>query len=143
MLYKDMSVEQKAAHYSRTEKYRKANLDIASAAARKYYHANKEKCAERAKNYRAENKELIQSQQRLKKRARKLEAIEYLGGCCQSCGQKYHPSVYEFHHIDPTEKEKDPSKMLMLSWLRLAAELDKCKLLGANCHRLEHYKDEY
>jgi len=111
----------------------------ARAAALKYYHENKEKCAIKAKEWRAKNKEYVIQKQREDKRKRKLEAISYLGGKCFICGGEFHPAVYEFHHLDPTTKDRDPSKMLQLSWKRLSAELDKCKLLCANCHRLEHH----
>lgn len=117
--------------------------ESAKVAAKKYYHANKEKCYQRHKEWYTNNKEYALEQQRLKKRQKKLWAIEYLGGCCSSCGGTFHPSIYEFHHLDPMTKDRDPSKMLQLSQGRLQKELDKCKLLCANCHRLEHHGESY
>ena len=111
----------------------------ANAVALRYYHGNKEKCAAKAKAWREKNKDYVINKQREDKRKRKLEAIAYLGGKCSICHGDFHPAVYEFHHTDPSTKDRDPSKMLQLSWKRLAAELDKCKLLCANCHRLEHH----
>jgi predicted HNH restriction endonuclease len=108
-----------------------------------YYYKDKEKAADRARKWRDNNKEYKKEYQRRAKRDRKLKAIEYLGGVCSDCNQQFHPAVYEFHHIDPATKDRDPSKMLSLSWERLANELDKCKLLCANCHRLEHHKRNY
>ena len=108
-----------------------------------YYYNNKELCAEKAKAWRDKNKEYIRNKQREDKRLRKLKAVEYMGGKCNLCGNDYHPSVFEFHHLDPEIKDRDPSKMLQLSWDRLQAELDKCVLLCANCHRFTHYKDTY
>lgn len=108
-----------------------------------WYHANKEKAAAKAKNWRSQNKEYVILTQRENKRKRKLEAIEYLGGKCSKCEQTFHPAVYEFHHLDPLTKDRDPSKMLQLSLERLKAELDKCILLCANCHRIEHHGDKY
>ena len=112
-------------------------------AALKYYNANKKQAAIRAKNWRDSNKEYIRTKQREDKRIRKLWAIEYLGGACNSCGQIYHPSVYEFHHKDPSTKDRDPSKMLSLSKEKLQQELDKCVVLCANCHRMEHHGENY
>ncbi len=89
------------------------------------------------------NKEYIRAKQRVYKRERKLKAIEYLGGVCKKCGGTFHPAVYEFHHRDQTLKDRDPSKMLQLSWKRLQEELDKCDLLCANCHRLTHHQENY
>lgn len=91
----------------------------------------------------AKNKEAILEHQRTKKRERKLWAIEYLGGSCKRCELKFHPAVYEFHHLNPLEKDRDPSKMMSLSLERLTKELDKCELLCANCHRLTHHEGEY
>lgn len=141
--YKDMTPEQKAKHYISTEKYRKKNMQQSRDAALKYYYADKERAANKAKDWRSKNKEYIKTKQREDKRKRKLWAIEYLGGVCQECKQTHHPAVYEFHHINPTTKDRDPSKMLSLSLQRLTDELNKCLLLCANCHRLIHHKDSY
>jgi hypothetical protein len=92
----------------------------------------------RAKWY-AENRELLRQKQKLKKRERKLEAIIYLGGKCFKCDQVFHPAVFEFHHRNPDEKDCDPSKVLNRSKEKMLAELDKCDLLCANCHRLTHH----
>lgn len=141
--YKDMSPEQKAKHYERTERYRKKNMEKSNAASKKYYHANKEKCLARHKEWVEQNKEYVLTKQREKKRERKFQAISYLGGVCAACNGDFHPAIYEFHHLDPSTKDRDPSKMLQLSWKRVQAELDKCELLCANCHRLKHHGDKY
>lgn len=141
--HKEMSAEQKARHYVATEKYRKSHQAESNRDANKYYHANKEVCALRAKAYKEANKEHVRTKQREDKRRRKLWAIEFLGGSCSSCGGKFHPAVYEFHHLDPETKDRDPSKMLSLSLSRLEEELKKCTLLCANCHRYTHHGDKY
>lgn len=55
------------------------------------------------------------------------------------CGGVFHHSAFDFHHIDPTTKEKDPGLMMTHSDEVLFKELDKCILLCANCHRIRHY----
>jgi len=79
------------------------------------------------------------AKKRLRKQ-RKLEAIEYLGGKCIDCNIAFkHKSVYEFHHLDPTKKEGNPSDYFRgRSKEALFKELDKCVLLCANCHRVRH-----
>jgi len=114
-----------------------------SEASLKYYYNNIEKCAEKAKKWRLKNKDYIRDKQRESKRKRKLDAIEYLGLVCLDCGGSFHPTIYDFHHRNPIEKDKDPSKLLTLSWKRIIEELDKCDLLCANCHRLRHHKENY
>lgn len=81
-----------------------------------------------------------QARERIRKQ--KQRAIEYLGDICNSCGCMYHPSQYEFHHLDPSIKEKDPASACQMSWENFKKELDKCELLCANCHRLKHYEYE-
>ncbi len=110
--------------------------------AREQYYKNKEKRNIQAKIWRENNKDYVLLKQREDKRRRKLDAIYYLGGKCHTCGCMFHPACFEFHHKDPTTKDRDPSKMLSWSKERLYAELDKCILLCANCHRLEHHKYE-
>lgn len=110
---------------------------------KRHYYSHKENYAKKGAKWRLENKEYITTYQREAKRKRKAEAIEYLGGKCSSCLCTFHPAVYEFHHRDPAEKENHPSKLLGMRKGRLFAELDKCILLCANCHRLEHHKESY
>lgn len=137
--FRDLSPEKKALVYARTERYRKKNPHVYNAAARRYYHANKAVCAERARRWREANKEYRLLWQRQRKRARKLWAIERLGGACKRCRAKVHPAAFEFHHRNPKLKDRDPSKMLQLSLKRLTNELKKCDLLCANCHRVVHF----
>ena len=58
---------------------------------------------------------------------------------CASCGE-YHPSCcMDFHHLDPSIKEKQISKMLSAnSWIKIEEEMSKCVLLCSNCHRKIH-----
>ena len=142
-LYREMTDEEKVAHKARTSRYLKEHPEVARKAALNYYYRNKEKAAEKAKTWREANLAYVKEKQRENKRRRKLEAIEYLGGKCQMCEKHWHPSQYEFHHIDPTTKDRDPSKMLQLSKEKLFTELDKCQLLCANCHRYIHHGSNY
>jgi len=96
--------------------------------ARESYHKNKHKQKETRKIYNRERKQKL-----------KLKAIEYKGGCCQDCGGVFHPAVYDFHHLDPTIKDYNPSASLDRNWDRAKEELDKCILLCANCHRKLHF----
>lgn len=75
-------------------------------------------------------------------RERKIEAIQYKGGECIDCGFKhpeYPADIFEFHHLNPAEKEFVWAKMRLKSWDKITKELDKCVLLCANCHRIRHY----
>ena len=69
---------------------------------------------------------------------KKVKAILYKGGVCEGCGGAFSPEVYDFHHRDPTEKEAHWGQLRSWSWNRIVLEIDKCALLCANCHRMEH-----
>jgi hypothetical protein len=55
---------------------------------------------------------------------------------CSHCGET-DPIVLDFHHIDPSTKET--TKFNNLGWERMMAEVEKCIVLCANCHRREEY----
>ena len=72
----------------------------------------------------------------------KLSAIEYKGGKCEDCAilaTKDNQAIFDFHHLDPTQKEISFGKT-SLSLEKLKPELERCVLLCANCHRLRHYQ---
>lgn len=64
------------------------------------------------------------------------EALAYKGGKCEHCGYDKYRGALEFHHRDPMQK--DPAGLRKYNRTKLFAELDKCVLLCANCHREEH-----
>jgi hypothetical protein len=142
-LYSEMTAEEKLGVQRHNATYRSKHPEMARKAALDYYYRNKEKAAAKAKKWREENKDYVREMQRKNKRERKDWAVQYLGNKCQLCGQSFHPAIYEFHHRNPEDKDRDPSKMLQLSLDRLQKELDKCDLLCANCHRYTHHKDSY
>jgi hypothetical protein len=73
-----------------------------------------------------------------RRRQIKRKCVEYLGGECQKCQLKTdRVEVYDFHHPDPDGKDFTIGKQAK-SFEALKAELDKCVLLCANCHRLAH-----
>lgn len=92
---------------------------------------------------RMENKEYRQNRREhynaINKQA-KRKAIEYMGGCCSDCGKTFPDSVYDFHHLDMTTKEGNPSKLLSGNWEKAKEELSKCVLLCSNCHRIRHFE---
>jgi len=79
---------------------------------------------------------------------RKHEWAMYLGQCrCSTCGESRLPCL-EFHHKDPGSKTGDVTLMIRhpkkYNTEQLKAEVDKCILLCANCHRIQtskHWSD--
>ena len=76
--------------------------------------------------------------------------LEYSGSsCCLKCGYNKCPAALTFHHRDPNEKEFNigglNERIKTLSDLddTIKEELDKCDLLCANCHIIEHTDIEF
>ncbi len=64
----------------------------------------------------------------------KMQAIEYKGGHCQICGYGKFPRALDLHHLRD-KKFTIGDTGYTNSWIKIQAELDKCILLCANCHR--------
>lgn len=79
---------------------------------------------------------------------RKLEnkekAITLFGGKCNRCGYTGCIDVFQFHHINPKEKDSDMCKLFSKVWTEITEnELKKCELLCANCHATHHWKERH
>ena len=95
-------------------------------------------CAQEYKRkWYASNQERRSKKHRESFRLKKLQAIEYMGGMCADCKKQYPPYVYQFHHLNPDEKDFNPSSAG--SFKSMKPELDKCIMLCANCHMVRHY----
>lgn len=56
---------------------------------------------------------------------------------CKCCGENFGPCL-ELHHLDPEQKENDPSTLAISSFNAFLQEAEKCIVLCANCHRKVH-----
>ena len=75
------------------------------------------------------------------KRRKKIKelAVEYKGGKCQICKYSKCIGALELHHIKPDQKSFGiGDKGYTRSWEKVRAELDKCILVCAVCHREIH-----
>lgn len=135
-----------------TKEYQKNHKEKIKVWQRSYYLKNKEKWndyqntdywKEYRKRYYQKNKEKLtiynKRYNRNYRNAKKAIFVELKGGKCSKCGNIFPLPCYDFHHINPKEKE------ITLCWLMpndtLKKEIDKCILLCANCHRLTHLVD--
>ena len=92
---------------------------------RKYYEANKEKVKALSKTNRAVGKARWSAFKCTLK--------------CTKCGFA-HPAALDFHHEDPSEKEYNINRLISNGQFKKAeAELEKCIVLCANCHRIHHH----
>ena len=73
------------------------------------------------------------------RRERKKMAVQALGGACRGCGLAFPARLFEFHHLNARTKDFAISADgILRSWDKIEAELKKCVLLCANCHREVH-----
>jgi predicted HNH restriction endonuclease len=66
----------------------------------------------------------------------KAAAIKYLGGKCEKCGWHGNQAAMQFHHLK--EKHFTIGNVANKSWDVIKKEIEKCILLCANCHMIEH-----
>jgi hypothetical protein len=68
-----------------------------------------------------------------------LDNFKKEGKCCK-CGMTDYRCL-EFHHRDHNLKEHNITRMITdkVSLERLQREMNKCDLICANCHRIEHF----
>jgi hypothetical protein len=85
------------------------------------------------------DEERWQRRQRAANRRRQLRvrAIEYKGGRCEICRYDKSPAAFDFHHVNPLEKDFEISSA-PASWDLVKRELDRCVLLCCRCHREVH-----
>ncbi len=79
-------------------------------------------------------------------RKKKVLFIKEFGGKCSICGYEYNgknAAAFDFHHLDPSEKDYSPANIIRHSVAKAREELSKCQLVCSNCHRLIHAEFEY
>lgn len=82
----------------------------------------------------------IQLGHRTRKQQIKEQYIEFFGGVCEVCKQPHEWYQYDFHHINPEEKEYNVCSMFSMTEDKIKKEMSKCILVCANCHRKVHYE---
>ena len=87
------------------------------------------------RTYADRREELIRAVAKRRRRLKTL-AIAYKGGRCQVCGYNKYQGALDLHHLNHAEKGFGiADKGYTRSWGKVKAELDKCVLVCANCHR--------
>ncbi len=77
--------------------------------------------------------------------ARKATIHDYMQNvknqlCCVNCGQR-HPATLHFHHLNSEDKVFNISSAVNqgFSLDSIMKEIEKCIVLCANCHAIQHY----
>jgi hypothetical protein len=88
------------------------------------------------------NREKIIAQTKVRKAAQRATWNAFKSTLkCAQCDEN-HPAVLDFHHIDPSQKDKEVSEFISCSqYGRAMEEVKKCIVLCANHHRLLHHNE--
>lgn len=106
-----------------------------------YSEKNKVKVSERSQLHYLNNKEKSKLQTNKNREQRKERLVTSFDNVCAVCRGSFHPSAYDFHHLNPKEKEIEISNITN-NKVRLE-EIKKCIMLCANCHRTIHARLDY
>lgn len=68
-------------------------------------------------------------------RRRFVDAVKLTAGCID-CGYREHPAALDFDHVGDDKTDHVGRLRSRASWIRLVAEIDKCEVVCANCHRI-------
>ena len=134
---KQMSPEQREKYNrSKREYYRQISLEQRKGrnrCARKYW---KQMPTEKRKRFNKANGKCARI--RLKKRRLIVQNYKVLKGC-SICGFNTHYSALDFDHINRSKKKHSISRLVgnRCSWKTIIAEIRKCRVLCANCHRIK------
>lgn len=115
--------------------YSKKRLELGE---EKWAEYQRQRVNKKSDNWAKKNIEKVTRSRRRKKEL----LVQYKGGECEKCGLKTDiVDVYDFHHIDPSQKEFGlANKGKNLSLDECKKEVDKCLLVCKNCHAIIHYE---
>lgn len=84
--------------------------------------------------------EKIRTAERIRREKRKALIRKAKSKPCMDCGNSYPPCAMDFDHRNPEEKKFGicQAKCGNRSLKTLQAEIDKCDVVCATCHRIRH-----
>lgn len=94
---------------------------------------------ERVSGWYITNRSRRQSVANEKNRSRKQKVVDHFGGKCHDCSGIFPNCVFQFHHLDPSQKDINPSGAMARNEETMWIELKKCVMLCANCHMIRHH----
>lgn len=90
----------------------------------------------------SDNRRSRQDAANKRNRERKEEMVNLFGRECHDCKGTFPNCVFQFHHLDPSVKDINPSGAMTRSREKMLDELPKCVMLCANCHIVRHFGKE-
>lgn len=101
------------------------------------YNSQQKYCSVKCRNHNPTKKA---STKAFQQKRRDLINLTKLTAGCAKCGYNEHPAALDFNHVRGTKLfniSQDPK----IAWEKLEAEMAKCEVLCANCHRI-HTQEE-
>lgn len=95
-------------------------------------------CFDCVPQYKLGDKESYRIAMKVKHNSIKKHLVDRLGGKCENCGYDRSLRALEFHHPNGTKEFGISAEFHKME--DYYTEVDKCRLLCANCHREEHEK---
>lgn len=107
---------------------------------RQYYQTNKEHMRkyyrEYARKWRQKNKVKEQVRRAKIRNARREILANLKAGPCLDCKKRFPPECMDFDHVEGIKKFTIAKEGMYVSLQKLLAEIEKCELVCANCHRI-------
>jgi hypothetical protein len=103
---------------------------------KEYRARHPERIADKLRNYRVENKERLNQYVKDYRSERRAIVDAAKDVPCMDCKQKFPSFVMDFDHRDPSIKLFGVGKNMGRSVATLLAEIAKCDVVCANCHRI-------
>lgn len=138
---RDYYLKNRAKVIAGTKRWRENNRALYNEYHRHSYWKDPEKFRERARLWDKTHRAQVQAyQRRLAAKKYAIVAAEKVGKACVRCGES-DPACLDFHHPDPSQKLDTVSAMVTkrVPDHLLIAEMKKCVLVCANCHRKIHH----
>ncbi len=109
-----------------------------NARARKYRALHPERCKASYDAWRIRNRDKLNADRKEWDRRRSQMLADYkMAKGCALCGYKGHPHALEFDHLPEFVKRANVSTMKSYSLDVLWQEIEKCRIVCANCHAIE------
>jgi hypothetical protein len=96
------------------------------------------------RRYQTSSKKAIKAcyRRQITNRRKLIDQIKLDSGCC-ICGYNSHAVALDFDHLNPAEKDFTiGNKYAHKPWQTILDEIEKCRILCANCHRVETLKQQ-
>jgi hypothetical protein len=107
----------------------------------RYYRRNRKKILTKQRKHRKADVNGIWRARRVRivaEHVAYVAAIKMEAGCVD-CGYRDHPAALDFDHLDPLNKRCQVSAMAGRLKADIEAEIAKCEVVCANCHRIRTF----